>query len=431
MPRPTTKRIFISYSRQDKQWHDDLYIRMKPYLRVGSIISWSDEQITSGSEWFEEIKSARINTNVAVLLVTPNFLASDFIYEHELGPFLKQAQQNGVRILWVPVRTCAYKKTPLTNYQAVLDPDRPLADMTEPERDRAWVKICDEIEKAVEISEDTDNTIARLRREFLSTDSADELTRISHELDIFLVRQPNNLEARLLKVKVDKALAQRQADLAKCAPAQALKDKSPLPRETSWSLPTILRNQVSVVFVLFFILALGLTLLFWGSVKPRPDLGKQGFSSPHPTPTPLATPIRGKMIIFGILPGTKGKVKDIQSNGKLSLVDRKDLENPEVAKFFLKGQPPNTTGLMPRLDPSQPYLSCKYSGSLFEYLKSHFVTVTNPANRERHPVKAKVVDWGPPDRSEYEGVVAALSQGLANELGLQEGDEVEISFESN
>jgi TIR domain len=429
MPRPTTKRIFISYSHQDKQWHDDLYIRMKPYLRVGSIIGWSDEQITSGSEWFEEIESARINTNVAVLLVTPNFLASDFIYEHELGPFLKQAQQKGVRILWVPVRTCAYKKTPLKDYQAVLDPARPLADMTEPERDRAWVQICDEIEKAVEISEDTESTIARLRREFLSTDLADELTRISHELDMFLIRQPNNLEARLLKVKVDEAL--RQADLAKCAPAQTVKDISPLPRETWWSLPTSLRNQVWVLFVLFFILALGLTLLFWRSVKLRPDLGKQEYSFPHPTPTPLATPIRGKMVIFGILPGTKGKVKDIRSNETLSLVEPNDLQKPEVAKFFLKEQPPNTTGLMPRLDPSQPYLSCKYSENLSDYLKSHLVTVTNPANPARHPVKAKVVDRGPPPRPEYKGAAAALSQGLADALGLKEGDEVEISFEPN
>ena len=155
MPQPTRNQVFISYSHEDTKWREDLEIRLKPYQRVGSIISWSDEQITSGSKWFEEINSALINTRVAVLLVTPNFLASDFIYEHELGPFLQQAQQGGVRILWVHVRTCAYKKTPLTNYQAVLNPPRPMADMTEAERDRAWVKICDEIEKAIDSPKDS------------------------------------------------------------------------------------------------------------------------------------------------------------------------------------------------------------------------------------------------------------------------------------
>jgi internalin A len=71
------------------------------------------------------------------------------IHEHELGPFLKMAEQGGVRILWVPVRASAYKRTPLKDYQAVLDTDKPLANMNGSERDQAWLKICEEIEKAV------------------------------------------------------------------------------------------------------------------------------------------------------------------------------------------------------------------------------------------------------------------------------------------
>ena len=86
---------------------------------------------------------------VAVLLVTPDFITSDFIHEYELGPLLKEAKQGGVRILWVPVRASSYKKTVLKDYQAVVDPDKPLANMTAADRDPAWVKICAEIEKAV------------------------------------------------------------------------------------------------------------------------------------------------------------------------------------------------------------------------------------------------------------------------------------------
>jgi hypothetical protein len=146
MPR---NQVFISYSHKDTRWRNDLEIQLKPYLREGSITSWSDEQIVGGSQWFGEIKSALAQTKVAVLLVTPDFLASDFIYEHELGPFLKEAEQGGVKILWVPVRDSAYKRTPLKNYQAVLSPDTPLAAMTKAKRDKAWVRICGEIEKAV------------------------------------------------------------------------------------------------------------------------------------------------------------------------------------------------------------------------------------------------------------------------------------------
>lgn len=83
------------------------------------------------------------------MLVTPDFIASDFIHEYELGPLLKEAEQGGVRTLWVHVRACAYKKTALKDYQAVLDPRTPLANMMEADRDQAWVRICEEIEKAV------------------------------------------------------------------------------------------------------------------------------------------------------------------------------------------------------------------------------------------------------------------------------------------
>ncbi len=67
MPPLLRNQVFISYSHEDIKWREDLEIRLKPYLRVGSIISWSDEQISSGSQWFEEINSALINTSVAVL----------------------------------------------------------------------------------------------------------------------------------------------------------------------------------------------------------------------------------------------------------------------------------------------------------------------------------------------------------------------------
>lgn len=126
MPPPLPNQIFISYSHKDKRWRDDLDTQLKPYLRGGPIVSWSDRQIAPGSEWFGKIHSALTNSKAAVLLVSPDFLASDVTHEHELGPLLKEAEQGGVKILWVPIYDSAYKKTALKNYQAVIDPAKPL-----------------------------------------------------------------------------------------------------------------------------------------------------------------------------------------------------------------------------------------------------------------------------------------------------------------
>ena len=82
------------------------------------------------------------------MMVSSAFLASDFVYEQELSPLLKAAETGGVRILWIPVRASLYKETSLKEYQAVIPPEKPLAEM-KAERDKAWVAVCAAIMKAI------------------------------------------------------------------------------------------------------------------------------------------------------------------------------------------------------------------------------------------------------------------------------------------
>jgi len=146
---PTIKRnkVFVSYSHKDTKFLDELRAHLKPLERADRVIVWSDTQIEPGSQSFAEIKKALAATKVAVLLVTQNFLASDFIHEHELGPLLKDAANGGVTILWVLVRNCNWRRTQLEAYQAAFPPDKALAEM-KAERDSAWVAICGRIETA-------------------------------------------------------------------------------------------------------------------------------------------------------------------------------------------------------------------------------------------------------------------------------------------
>jgi internalin A len=141
-------QVFISYSHQDKKFLDELLTQLKPYLRTG-ITAWSDLQIQPGSQWFDEIKVALARTSVAVMLVSPDFLASDFIHEHEVGPFLNEAEAGGVRILWVLINDCSWQVSALKGYQAAAPTDKPLAKMRPPDRGTAWWKVCEEIKRAI------------------------------------------------------------------------------------------------------------------------------------------------------------------------------------------------------------------------------------------------------------------------------------------
>jgi hypothetical protein len=139
-------QVFICYSHKDQKWLDDLQTHLKPYVRKG-LTAWSDKQIATGSKWLPEIEIALASAKVAVLLVTPDFLASDFIHEKELGPLLKKAEKGKVKIIWIPVRASSYKETSLKDYQAAGDSEKPL-EIMKANRNKAWVKICEEIKKA-------------------------------------------------------------------------------------------------------------------------------------------------------------------------------------------------------------------------------------------------------------------------------------------
>ncbi len=142
-------KVFISYSHRDKRFLDELLDHLKPLERAGLVSKWSDRDIVAGSQWFDTIKAALAITKVAVLLVSRSFLASDFIHDHELGPLLKEGEEGGVRILWVPLGPCNWKETSLEKYQAAVSPEASLSLMEEAARDRAWVTVCVAIKEAL------------------------------------------------------------------------------------------------------------------------------------------------------------------------------------------------------------------------------------------------------------------------------------------
>lgn len=130
-------KLFVSYSHRDRGWLDEFMTHIKPRLRLSEFELWSDKQIKTGSKWREEIETAINKCDIGVMLVTPNFLASDFIYKDELPPLIKDK-----KVFWIPVRTSAVDAVGLDEFQSASDPSRPLNSMNEPERDEAWLEIC-------------------------------------------------------------------------------------------------------------------------------------------------------------------------------------------------------------------------------------------------------------------------------------------------
>ena len=150
MSESIRNQIFISYSHQDAEYLTELQKQLKPYIRrAEDFIVWDDTKIKPGAKWKAEIEEALATAKVAILLVSPDFIGSDFIHKHELPPLLNAAEQKGLTIIWIPISASSYKITDIEKYQAAHPPNKPLDTLNKPERNQAWVKICEEVEKAM------------------------------------------------------------------------------------------------------------------------------------------------------------------------------------------------------------------------------------------------------------------------------------------
>jgi hypothetical protein len=147
-----SKRVFVSYSHKDSKWVEALKTVLAPWLRDKRLGLWSDAQIGVGQNWRAQIESEMAQARVAVLLVTNDFLASDFIAKHELPTLLARARRNQLALVWVAVGYSGYDATELIHFQAANDPTRPLESLRRAQRDKTLVSVAKKIADAATMS---------------------------------------------------------------------------------------------------------------------------------------------------------------------------------------------------------------------------------------------------------------------------------------
>jgi internalin A len=142
-------QIFISYSHRDSRFLEELQPHLTFLEARGLVNFWNDQKLQPGAKWRQEIEQALARTRVALLLISPDFLVSDFINEYELPELLKAAQKGEVTIWPIIVSYCLFAESPLSAFQTVHDPSRPLDGMNRSERKKVWAQVAARLASAL------------------------------------------------------------------------------------------------------------------------------------------------------------------------------------------------------------------------------------------------------------------------------------------
>ena len=105
MPAPS---VFISYSHKDEEWKERLVTQLGVLQMEGILDIWDDRRIEAGDDWYPEIEKAINNANVAILMISANFLTSKFILGEEVPKLLARREKEGVRVIPLIVKPCAW-----------------------------------------------------------------------------------------------------------------------------------------------------------------------------------------------------------------------------------------------------------------------------------------------------------------------------------
>jgi TIR domain len=145
--------VFVSYSHDDEpKWLERIQKHLAPLARDGQLDLWNDTRIDSGQRWRDEIKAALAYADVAVLLISANFYASDFIDKNELPPLLEAAEsERGLVILGIHINYSDFENDPrLSRYQTVNRPNRPIKALrSTADQEKVFRDLAREIRKLV------------------------------------------------------------------------------------------------------------------------------------------------------------------------------------------------------------------------------------------------------------------------------------------
>jgi len=144
----TTTNIFLSYAQKDEDYKNKLLDHLKNLERQGHIRAWDASQIVAGSTWKTQREQQLENADIALLLISPDAIADDYIYENEIQKALQNAESGKQIIVPILIRPVNYQGLDIEKYLVLPSNGKAVSEWNNP--DKAYEHIVQHLQKIIE-----------------------------------------------------------------------------------------------------------------------------------------------------------------------------------------------------------------------------------------------------------------------------------------
>ncbi|BAY21381.1 TIR protein [Calothrix sp. NIES-2100] len=141
-------KVFFSYSHKDEALRDELATHLSLMKRQGVIEAWHDREISAGSEWANAIDDNLNDADIILLLVSANFLASDYCYDKEMTRAMERHERKEARVIPIILKPTDWNGAPFGKLQALPKNAQPVTRWQD--QDEAFLDVTKGIRRVAE-----------------------------------------------------------------------------------------------------------------------------------------------------------------------------------------------------------------------------------------------------------------------------------------
>jgi len=132
-------KVFLSYTHTDEKYKNKLNVHFAPLKRCNKVETWNDRELIAGTKFDAEIKKHLNEDEIIILLISADFIASDYCYDIEMKRALEREKNGECTVIPIILRDCLWQITPLKDLLALPKDGKPISTFVN--EDEAYLQI--------------------------------------------------------------------------------------------------------------------------------------------------------------------------------------------------------------------------------------------------------------------------------------------------